>query len=100
MWIDPSGLGDIDDDARWCQNDALWDYGDGQSSERRFREALEAACEGGDNALIAELNSQLARSLLCQGRFEEARKTLDEATQLLKDVPRISRVRAVCILER
>jgi hypothetical protein len=53
--------------------DALWDYGQPQQSERRFRQLLVRAA--GDDALV--LRTQIARALGLQKRFEAAHLELD-----------------------
>ncbi|MEZ3160580.1 hypothetical protein AB1K54_08510 [Microbacterium sp. BWT-B31] len=57
-----------------AQLDALWDFGDAAGSEGRLREAAQAAT---DAATRAELETQIARALGLQGRFDEADALLD-----------------------
>ena len=78
--------------------DALWDYGDPAATEARFRERLPAVRAGGDPRVLAELLSQIARTLGLRDRFEEAHALLDEAEALLPDGPSVARARV--LLER
>lgn len=55
--------------------DELWDFGDAPASEARLREAAAAADEPGERA---ELETQVARALGLQGRFDEGHAVLDE----------------------
>jgi tetratricopeptide (TPR) repeat protein len=73
----------------------LWDFNDPAASERRFREALVAV--SGDREAHAELQTQLARSLGLQGRFDDAHALLDEVDAIGGIEPRV-KVRAA--LER
>lgn len=66
-------MGDCDDEPVTLDPatlDRLWDFSDPASSEARFREA------GSD----PELQTQLARALGLQGRFDEAREILNAIT--------------------
>lgn len=74
--------------------DALWDFNDPAASEARFRGALlEAPAPG----VRAEIQTQLARSLGLQRRFDEAHEVLDDVVDALAEAPRL-RVRY--LLER
>lgn len=55
--------------------DELWDFDDAAASERRLRDAIDAAASGGIEH--AELSTQLARALGLRGRYEDARGLLD-----------------------
>lgn len=59
--------------------DALWEYGDPEASERRFR----AAMEGADGATRLELLTQVARTLGLRKRFAEGHQVLDEVDAAL-----------------
>jgi tetratricopeptide (TPR) repeat protein len=69
--------------------DALWDFGQPQQSERRFRQALGRAV--GDDALV--LRTQIARSLGLQKRFEAAHRELDDLERPALDAAAEVRVR-------
>ena len=69
--------------------DALWDYGQPQQSERRFRQAL--ARTAGDDALV--LRTQIARALGLQRRFEAAHLELDAIESAALDAAADVRVR-------
>jgi tetratricopeptide (TPR) repeat protein len=72
--------------------DALWDFQKPQESEQRFRSALLEHPEDG------ELQTQLARSLGLQKRFDEAHTELDKVE---KNLPLgASRLRVRYLLER
>ena len=55
--------------------DELWDHGDAAESERRFRTAEDDETRG--DAVRAELETQRARALGLQGRYDEADAVLD-----------------------
>jgi tetratricopeptide (TPR) repeat protein len=77
--------------------DALWDYDHPAESEARFR-ALLASPEAPQGARRLELETQLARALGLQGRFDEASALLDEVERALPDAD--ARVRTRYHLER
>lgn len=58
--------------------DALWDFEVPAASEERFRAALEGARETGSD-LECEILTQLARTQGLQRRFDDARRTLEQA---------------------
>jgi tetratricopeptide (TPR) repeat protein len=58
--------------------DDLWDHGDAAESERRFRAAEDAETRG--DAVRAELETQRARAIGLQGRYDEADAVLDGIT--------------------
>ena len=60
--------------------DELWDHGDAAESERRFRVAEDAETRG--DAVRAELESQRARALGLQGRYDDADGVLDAIPSL------------------
>jgi tetratricopeptide (TPR) repeat protein len=77
---------------------ALWDFGDPQASEKRFRDLL-AQVEGkAPPAYVAEVLTQLARSEGLQQRFDAADATLDRAAPLITDAA--PRARVLLLLER
>src|SRR5665213_1950061 len=61
----------------------LWDFGDPALSEQRFTDAADEAETDEEEGLAL---TQLARSQGLQGKFEEARKTLDYAKERLGDL--------------
>lgn len=65
----------------------LWDYGDPKATEARFR-------DGGDPT-DAELQSQIARTLGLQGRFDEGHTLLDQVQPSAT-----GRALAACLVER
>lgn len=69
--------------------DALWDFGQPQVSERRFRQAINRAT--GEDLLV--LRTQLARSLGLQKRFEAAHQELDALEAAAQDASAEVRVR-------
>jgi tetratricopeptide (TPR) repeat protein len=60
--------------------DELWDHGDAAESERRFRAAEDAETRG--DAVRAELETQRARAIGLQGRYDEADAVLDRIPSL------------------
>ena len=63
--------------------DALWDFGDPAASEDRFRAFVDRA-RAGDEPILAEALTQLARAQGLQRRFDDADSTLDEAEAALR----------------
>jgi tetratricopeptide (TPR) repeat protein len=63
--------------------DSLWNYNDPAGTEAMFRDLLPAARASGDPGYLAELLTQIARTLSLQRRFEAAHATLDEVKELL-----------------
>lgn len=64
---------------------ALWDYGNPQSTEEKFRAIEPEVKAAGDDAYYVEYLTQLARSLGLQKKFDDAHKVLDEAESMLKE---------------
>jgi tetratricopeptide (TPR) repeat protein len=60
--------------------DELWNHGDAAESEQRFRAAEQAETRG--DAVRAELETQRARALGLQGRYDEADAVLDAIPSL------------------
>ncbi len=77
--------------------DELWDYDDPAASETRFRAAIQAADDAGDQPGADEARTQLARSLGLQGRFDEAHAELDRVDA---DPAAQDRIRVRSLLER
>jgi tetratricopeptide (TPR) repeat protein len=78
--------------------DSLWDYSRPAETEARFRELLPAAEDS--PALGAELLTQIARAQGLQGRFAEARATLDDLEPNLSGLPLRPRIRYLLELGR
>ncbi|MHB8634952.1 MAG: tetratricopeptide repeat protein [Fimbriimonadaceae bacterium] len=60
----------------------LWDFGDPAASEAHFRDAADAASTDDEEGLLL---TQVARAQGLQGKFDEARQTLDHALRLIGD---------------
>jgi tetratricopeptide (TPR) repeat protein len=76
----------------------LWDFGDPEATEGRFRDLLPRAEELGDTSYFIQLQTQIARTYGLRMKYEEAHKILDEAESLLSDEVIIPKIR--CLLER
>src|SRR5690242_9943799 len=75
--------------------DGLWDYNDAAGTEKKFRELLPKAP---DDAYRLELNTQIARAMGLQRKFDDAHKALDEVEASLK--PGMDRLKVRYLLER
>lgn len=64
--------------------DSLWDYNNPAQTEAKFRDLLSAAEKAGDSAYLAELKTQIARTLSLQQKFDEAHAVLDEVEAAIK----------------
>ena len=73
--------------------DALWNFGDPAATEAEFRALLPRAEASGDVAYVAELRTQIARTLGLQARFAEAHALLDEIERTLPSATKRVRVR-------
>ncbi len=90
--------------------DALWDYARPGDTESKFRALLPAYEAAGDPGPLAELLTQLARTLGLQQQFDEAHALLDRAEALVADhagpdlsapgARPIAVARVRCLLER
>jgi tetratricopeptide (TPR) repeat protein len=78
--------------------DRLWDYDHPGETERRFRELLPQATASGNTAYLAELLTQIARTLGLQQNFNEAHRVLDQVDAMLADGQARPRIRY--LLER
>ena len=78
--------------------DALWSFDDPASSERAFGVVAARARVESDGAFLAEALTQLARAQGLQERFDDARRTLDEAESALRRDDGRARIRL--LLER
>ena len=63
--------------------DSLWDYDHPGPTEKKFRELLPTALESLNISYFAELLTQIARAQTMQGKFQEAKKTLDRVEKAL-----------------
>ena len=73
--------------------DALWDYNNPKETEKKFRDLLPIAEKSGDASYFAQLLTQIARTEGLQGKFEDARKTLDSVEALLTPESTTPRIR-------
>lgn len=80
-------------DASASELDALWDFDDPATSEARFRQRLSEPDTEADAALLAETQTQLARSQGLQSHFDEAHATLDQVEARLAEMPAHVQVR-------
>lgn len=78
--------------------DDLWNYDDPSGTEAQFRRLLPQARASGDPSYVAELLTQIARTVVLQQRFEDGHRTLDEVEPLLSTAGERARVRY--LLER
>jgi tetratricopeptide (TPR) repeat protein len=78
--------------------DKLWNYHDPAGTEQKFRELLPAAEAGGDNAYLAELLTQIARTHSLRRQFDESHRILDRVEAMLTPDMKLPRVRY--LLER
>jgi tetratricopeptide (TPR) repeat protein len=78
--------------------EALWDFNDPGTSERRFRAFLQQLDDAAEVGVRAEAVTQLARAEALQRKFQAAHRTLDG---LDHDLPKLSsRTRVRYLLER
>ena len=73
--------------------DSLWDYSKPAESEARFREVLPRAADIGTIDYQAELQTQIARSLALQRKFDSAHLVLNDVEPLLDRTGPRARVR-------
>ena len=78
--------------------DDLWDYGDPAGTEARFRELVPSLERAGDESARLQLQTQIARTLGLQRRFDEAHAVLDSVEAGLGGADPVVRVRY--LLER
>ena len=64
--------------------DHLWDFQNPGQSEARFATLLAEEAAESDPGRRAELLTQLARARGLQGKFDQARTTLDEAEAVIR----------------
>lgn len=64
--------------------DSHWDYNKPAETEAKFREIFAMAEKSGDTLYVAELKTQIARTLGLQQKFEEAHRVLDEVDAVLQ----------------
>ncbi len=65
--------------------DKMWDYGNPQQTEIKFRELIPMAIESGNISYFAQLLTQIARSEGLQGKFKDAHSTLDTVEAMLNE---------------
>jgi len=65
--------------------DKLWDYNDPAGTELKFKNLLEETKNSGDNSAYLQLQTQIARTLGLQMKFDDAHKLLDEVEKELSD---------------
>jgi tetratricopeptide (TPR) repeat protein len=63
--------------------DSLWNYDQPAQTEAKFRAILPGAQQAGDTTYLAELMTQIARTLGLQQKFDQAHQMLDSAEELL-----------------
>ncbi|UCC11765.1 MAG: tetratricopeptide repeat protein [candidate division WOR-3 bacterium] len=78
--------------------DALWDYNNPDSTEKKFQELIPQAQASGNTGYYAELLTQIARTQGLQNKFDEAHETLDDVEKMLTDD--MTRPRIRYLLER
>ncbi len=78
--------------------DSLWNYDKPAETEAKFRQLLPMAEKSGDPAYLAELKTQIARTLGLQQKFQEAQALLDSVFPMLAGAGKRARVRY--LLER
>jgi len=78
--------------------DKLWDYNDPAGTEIKFREILDEVKSSNDNSAYLQLQTQIARTLGLQMKFDEAHSLLDEVKDNLTEDSGIEKVRY--LLER
>lgn len=78
--------------------DKLWDYHEPAATEKAFREILPTARSSGNEAYLAELLTQIARTQGLQRQFDQAHATLDEVEAMIDDSMPVPRIRY--LLER
>src|SRR4030066_555939 len=65
--------------------DSLWNYDKPAQTEAKFRELLPLAQKSGDIDYLAEIMTQIARTLGLQQKFDQAHTLLDSVEVLLKE---------------
>lgn len=65
------------------QFDKLWNYADPAATEKKFRALLPAVKDLGDRDLTLQLETQIARTLGLQRKFEDAHAVLDAVEERL-----------------
>lgn len=72
---------------------ALWDYSKPDVTGEKFRELLPQAIAAGNTAYVLELQTQIARTLGLQMKFQQAHALLDEIEPQLQGQPPVVLVR-------
>ncbi|MBS1517149.1 MAG: hypothetical protein JSS91_03600 [Bacteroidetes bacterium] len=78
--------------------DKLWDYNDPAGTEIKFRELLDEVKNSNDKSAYLQLETQIARTLGLQMKFDDAHKLLDEVESELTDDLSAAKIRY--LLER
>jgi len=73
--------------------DSLWNYDKSVETENKFRELVSFAQESGDAGYLAELLTQIARTLGLQQKFQEAHALLDSVQPMLEKTGAKAKVR-------
>src|SRR5258706_8519420 len=76
----------------------LWNFGDPAGTELKFREILPRAEMAHDASYLAQLQTQIARTLSLRAKFDEAHAILDRVEKMLTPDLKLARVRY--LLER
>jgi tetratricopeptide (TPR) repeat protein len=72
----------------------LWDFGDPEGSRKRFEELADQPGVQRDPGYLAEVTTQIARTLGLQQRFDEAHAVLDRVDSMLTEQMRAASVRS------
>jgi len=71
----------------------MWDFQDPAATERRFRALLAPAESSGNKNYLLELQTQIARALGLQKKFDEAHAMLDRVEEALDENTPVARLR-------
>lgn len=95
----PENKGVVEDEEIQMHDfDKLWNYNEPDKTEQKFRELLANATEQKDPGYVLELQTQIARTLGLQQKFEAAHNLLDQIESELKPEYPIAKIRY--LLER
>lgn len=78
--------------------DKLWNFSKPEETEQQFRDLVPAARASGDVDYLAQLLTQLARTLGLQRKFDDAHRVLDEVEPMLR--ADLTKARVRYLLER
>ena len=76
----------------------LWNFGNPSETEKKFRELLPIAESSRDLSYLAQLLTQVARTLGLQSKFDDAHSVLDKVEKILSEDLKLAKVRY--LLER